>query len=111
MKKVFTIGSATMDVFVECDSANIVSVSSKSRCSDFMSYPYGAKVDMSNFSSNLGGGGVNTAMNFAYLGYDTSAIFKIGDDIYSSGILDVLNKTNINLIILSKTKRYQRGFQ
>ena len=97
MKKVFTIGSATMDVFVECDSANIVSVCSHSKNSEFMSYPYGAKIDMSNFSSNLGGGGVNTAMNFAHLGYDTSAIFKIGDDIYSAGILEAFEKTNVNL--------------
>ena len=36
MKKVFTIGSATMDVFVECDSANIVSVCSKQRNADFI---------------------------------------------------------------------------
>lgn len=40
---VITIGSATMDVFVECDDANIVSVSTKDSKSEFMSYPYGAK--------------------------------------------------------------------
>ena len=37
MTKVLTIGSATMDVFVECDDANIVSVCSKTKNSDFMS--------------------------------------------------------------------------
>ena len=31
MLKVITIGSATMDVFVECDEANIVSVCSKNK--------------------------------------------------------------------------------
>ena len=69
MKKVFTIGSATMDVFVESDAANIVSVCTKDKSSDFMSYPYGAKIDMSNFSSNVGGGGVNTAMIFIHQGF------------------------------------------
>ena len=88
MTKVLTIGSATMDVFVECDDANIVSVCSKTKNSDFMSYPYGSKIDITTFSSNVGGGGVNTACNFANLGFDTSAIFKIGEDIYSEGILD-----------------------
>ncbi len=110
MKKVFTIGSATMDVFVECDEANIVSVCSKNRNSEFMSYPYGAKIDMSNFSSNLGGGGVNTAMNFANLGYDTSAIFKIGDDIYSSGILKEFKKTNVDLSNIIQDKNLSTGF-
>ena len=79
---VVTIGSATMDVFVECDDANIVSVCSKKKNSDFMSYPYGAKIDMTNFSTNIGGGGLNTAMNFANLGLKTSAIFKVGDYIF-----------------------------
>ena len=110
MEKVFTIGSATMDAFVECDSANIVSVCTKDRNANFMSYPYGAKVDMSNFSSNLGGGGVNTAMNFAQLGYDTSAIFKIGDDIFSCGILNALSKTNINLDNIIQNKDILTGF-
>lgn len=110
MRKVFTIGSATMDVFVECDKANIVSVCSKDSNADFMSYPYGAKIDMSNFSSNLGGGGVNTAMNFANLGYDTSAIFKIGDDIYSSGILKAFEKTNVNLDYIIQDKSLSTGF-
>ena len=44
MLDVITIGSATMDVFVECDDANIVSVCSKNKNSDFMSYPYGSKI-------------------------------------------------------------------
>ena len=35
MPKVITIGSATMDVFVECDEANIVSVCTKNSNSDF----------------------------------------------------------------------------
>lgn len=110
MKKVFTIGSATMDVFVECDKANIVSVCSKDNSADFMSYPYGAKIDMSNFSSNLGGGGVNTAMNFANLGYATSAIFKIGDDIYSAGILDAFKNTSVSLDNIIQDKNLSTGF-
>ena len=75
MTKIITIGSATVDVFVECDEANIVSVCTKDHNRDFMSYPYGSKIDISSFSSRVGGGGVNTACNFANLGFDTSAIF------------------------------------
>ena len=37
MPKVITIGSATMDVFVETDEANIVSVCRKDSNSEFMS--------------------------------------------------------------------------
>ena len=96
-KKVITIGSATVDVFVECDEANIVSVCTKDSNRDFMSYPYGAKIDISTFSSKVGGGGVNTACNFGNLGFDTSAIFKIGCDIYSEGILDFFKSKKVSL--------------
>ena len=110
MTKILTIGSATMDVFVECDEANIVSVSSQNKRSDFMSYPYGAKIDISNFSSNVGGGGVNTACNFANLGFDTSAIFKIGCDIYSEGILNSFKTRNVKLDNIIQRKDTSTGF-
>ena len=110
MTKVLTIGSATMDVFVECDDANIVSVCSKTKNSDFMSYPYGSKIDITTFSSNVGGGGVNTACNFANLGFDTSAIFKIGEDIYSEGILDAFKNKNVNLANIIQNKEASTGF-
>lgn len=110
MTKVITIGSATMDVFVECDEANIVSVCSKTKSSDFMSYPYGSKIDISNFASNVGGGGVNTASNFANLGFETSAIFKIGEDIYSDGVLDYFKDKNVNLKYIIQRKDTSTGF-
>lgn len=109
-KKVITIGSATMDVFVECDEANIVSVCSKNRNADFMSYPYGSKIDISTFSSNVGGGGVNTACNFGNLGFETSAIFKIGKDFYSDGILDFFKTQNVSLKHIIQKEDTSTGF-
>ena len=44
MYDVITIGSATIDAFVESDAADIVSVSTKHASTEFMSFPYGAKV-------------------------------------------------------------------
>ena len=110
MEKVVTIGSATVDVFVECDEANIVSVCAKDRSADFMSYPYGSKIDISNFSTNVGGGGINTAVNFANLGFDTSAIFKIGKDIYSEGILDFFKNKKVSLENIIQDKDVSTGF-
>ena len=109
-EKVFTIGSATMDVFVECDSANIVSVCRNDSTSSYMSYPYGAKLDMSHFTSQVGGGGVNTAMNFANLGFDTTAIFKVGDDIYSHGILESFEGTNVKTDCMVQDESLSTGF-
>ncbi len=110
MPKVITIGSATMDVFVECDEANIVSVCSKTKNSDFMSYPYGSKIDISTFSSNVGGGGINTACSFANLGLETSAIFKIGNDLYSDGILEFFKSHKVNLDNIIQKEDTSTGF-
>jgi sugar/nucleoside kinase (ribokinase family) len=110
MYDVITIGSATMDVFVETDSANIVSVCTKTKKSEYMSYPYGAKIDIDNFSSNVGGGGVNTAINFANLGFKTAAIFKIGDDVYSEGVLKSFKNKNVDLSNIVRDPNDSTGF-
>ena len=110
MCDVITIGSATMDVFVESDDANIVSVYTKNKKSEFMSYPYGAKVEITDFASKVGGGGVNTAMNFANLGLKTSAIFKIGDDIYSDGVLEAFKDKSVDLSNIIQDPKISTGF-
>ena len=110
MNDIITIGSATMDVFVESDDANIVSVYTKNKKSEFMSYPYGAKVEIEDFASQVGGGGVNTACNFANLGFKTGAIFKIGDDIYSDGILNSFKDKNVDLSNIIQDKKISTGF-
>lgn len=110
MCDVITIGSATMDVFVESDDANIVSVYTKNKKSEFMSYPYGAKVEITDFASQVGGGGVNTALNFANLGFKTSAIFKIGDDIYSDGVLEAFKEKDIDLDNIIQDPKISTGF-
>ena len=110
MCDVITIGSATMDVFVESDDANIVSVYTKDKKSEFMSYPYGAKVEITEFTSKVGGGGINTAVNFSNLGYNTSAIFKIGDDIYSDGILESFKDKKVDLSNIIQDKSLSTGF-
>ena len=110
MSDIVTIGSATMDVFVECDDANVVSVRRKDRSTDFMSYPYGSKLEITDFDTQVGGGGVNTAVNFANLGFDTAVIFKIGDDIYAQGLLDFFKDKNVNLDSIIQDPKDTTGF-
>ena len=110
MYDVITIGSATMDVFVQCDDANILSVQTKDKKAEFMSYPYGAKVEISDFTSQVGGGGINTAVNFANLGFNTGAIFKMGNDIYSSGILEFFKDKNVDLSNIVQKDDISTGF-
>lgn len=102
-----TIGSATIDTFVETDSANIVSVNSVDSKKEFLTYPYGAKIEIDSFDLATGGGAVNTAANFANLGYEASAIIKIGDELQGRTILKRLEEANIdtsNVIVSNEEK-------
>lgn len=110
MFDVVTMGSATLDVFIESDSANIVSVSSKDKRSDFMSFPYGSKVEIDDFSRSLGGGGINTAMNFAHLGFKTSTVVKLGADEVEPLICEKLIQSNIDTSNIIKAKEGLTGF-
>lgn len=110
MSDIITIGSATMDVFVECDDAAVLSVRQKDRSAEYMSYPYGAKMEITSFDTQVGGGGVNTAVNFANLGFSTGAIFKVGDDIYSQGLFDFFRDKKVNLKSVIQDKTDSTGF-
>ncbi len=110
MFDVITIGSATMDVFVESDEANIVSVRRKDKKTEFMSYPYGSKLEITDFDSQVGGGGINTAVNFSNLGFKTSAIFKVGNDIYSRGIYKSFENKKVDLSNAIQSNEVSTGF-
>ncbi len=110
MFDVITIGSATLDAFIESDAANIVSVSSLDTKKEFMAYPYGAKVEIDNFDFQTGGGAINTATNFAQLGLKTSTIVKMGDEIQSQKIVSTLEEFGVDISNIVKTKQFQTGF-
>jgi sugar/nucleoside kinase (ribokinase family) len=110
MFDVITVGSATIDAFIETDAANIVSVSSIDNKKDFMAYPYGAKIEIDNFTLETGGGAINTATNFASLGLKTSTIVKVGEDEQSEKIYSVLRAAHVDLSNIVKSKKYQTGF-
>ncbi len=104
-----TIGSATIDSFVESDAANVVSVSTKEHSIDFMSYPYGAKVEVESYKTAVGGGGLNAAANFAHLGAKTAAIFKIGEDFQGKNILEKVEDSGVNTSCIIKSKTENSG--
>lgn len=105
-----TIGSATQDVFIQSDVASIVTVSQTSKKSEFMSFPYGAKTEIADFSKNLGGGAVNTATNLANLGLKTSTIVKLGNDELNSIIKLKLAQSGIDIMNVIDSDKHLTGF-
>ena len=110
MYDVITIGSATLDAFIETDDANIVSVYTNHSKNEFMAYPYGAKLEIEKFDFKTGGGAVNTATNFSNLGFKTSCIVKIGDGIQGENVKKVLEKSKVDLSNVIVSKTHKTGF-
>lgn len=102
-----TIGSATLDVFVETPEARIVSVYTQEHKNEFMAYPYGSKVDIDNFAFEIGGGALNTALNFKNLGFKTATIVKIGDDPMAKAIQSKLLASGVesSYVVQSTTEK------
>ncbi len=110
MYDIVTIGSATIDTFIECDDANIVAVNTKNFKNEFMAYPYGAKIEIDGFKTAVGGGGINAAVNLANLGLKTSAVFKIGKDFLGRTIKEKISCENVDLSNVIVSEREQSGF-
>lgn len=105
-----TIGSATQDIFIQSDVASIVTVSQMAKKSEFMSFPYGAKTEIADFSKNLGGGAINTASNFANLGLKTSTIIKLGNDELNNIIKLKLAQSGIDIMNIIDSQKHLTGF-
>ncbi|MBR2069778.1 MAG: carbohydrate kinase family protein [Candidatus Gastranaerophilales bacterium] len=105
-----TIGSATQDVFIQSDVASIVSVSQLSKKSEFMSFPYGAKTEIADFTKALGGGAVNTATNLAHLGMKTSTIIKLGNDEVNNMIKLKLAQGGVDIMNVIDSTKELTGF-
>jgi ribokinase len=93
MYDIITVGSALNDIFVDTGLKEI-----KSKGEDFIAYPSGYKIAIQNMRFSIGGGGINTAVGFAKLGLKTAYLGKIGNDVSSKEILEILKKEKISFI-------------
>lgn len=94
MYDVITVGSATVDVFV--DTGNKL-FKEDENC---LSIPFGAKFLVSNIHFDTGGGGTNTGGALARLGLKVAMIGKIGDDHNSEMILRHLSELNCDTSLI-----------
>jgi sugar/nucleoside kinase (ribokinase family) len=106
-----TIGSATLDNFIESDKASIINASSIEKQSEFLCFPYGSKIEIDGFSRNTGGGGVNTAINFANLGFKTTTMVKLGEkDEIKDVVKKRLEKSGVDTANIIYSENASHGF-
>lgn len=94
---VVTIGSATVDYFADTDS-ELIKIQTRTTTEEFIAFPLGSKLLIKELNITTGGGGTNTAVAFARLGFKTGYLGKIGSDSNGQLVVDKLKLENIEFI-------------
>jgi len=110
---VITVGSATIDVFVDTDSELIKIKTSKGE-EDLIAYPSGSKIIIKHIQFLTGGGGTNTAVSLSRSGLKVAYLGKLGNDDNAKKILAQLKKEKVSFIgkisLTGKTGPEQTGY-
>ncbi|MEI7473554.1 MAG: PfkB family carbohydrate kinase [bacterium] len=110
MFDVITIGGATQDIFIQTEFAKIITTKTLEDVNKLLCFDFGAKIEIDNLAFDIGGGAVNTAVNFSILGFNTSTIIKIGNDLNAKAILNRLTEQNVDKSSIIKCKDFKTGF-
>lgn len=95
MYDVIVIGSATQDIILSTDAADVIS-NGKFATGKGLCLPFGSKVPVRKLVSSSGGGGTNAAVTFARQGLKTACIGIVGSDTNGTALLDELRRENVD---------------
>lgn len=107
---IVSIGGATQDVFVKNDLSKILTVRDLFSQNEFLCFPYGSKINIDKVFFDVGGGAVNTSVNFSRLGLNVAAMIKIGKDSSAEMVLKELKTTGVNTDLVLQTDDCNTGF-
>jgi ribokinase len=98
MHDIVTLGSATVDVFVETEKQTAAMQDVNGKSEPFITFRSGEKVLIKHLQFEVGGGGTNTAACFAKLGFRTAYLGTIGNDTNGALVLENLKGYGIDFI-------------
>ncbi len=98
MHDVVTLGSATLDVFLETEKNTAVMQPIDGRDQPFITYRSGEKILIRHLQFEVGGGGTNTAVCFAKLGLQTAYLGNVGNDRNGDSVLANLRDAHVDFI-------------
>lgn len=102
-----SVGSATLDMFLKSHHFSLIKElpadpqNPQSTTQEGLCVPYGSKLDVDDFTMQSGGGGTNTAVALARLGFRSAVVAEMGTDLPSKVILQELTdeKVDTSLIV------------
>jgi len=109
MKKIFTIGSATQDIFIHYQNPESLVIKNKRETRSYLILEKGAKIDVETLNYSTGGGATNSAISFKKLDFAVSPIIKTGAGKAGQYIQDQLENYNIDTSYITKDKTTGTG--
>ncbi len=98
MYDVITIGSATIDCFVDTGESLFQQIT-KHKDESIVVIPFGTKIVIDKLIFLTGGGGTNSAVSFARLGLKTAYLGKIGGG-QASQVTDELTREGVDTSLI-----------
>jgi len=111
MKKVdvFTIGSATRDVFIKSEGILVRSDShmatGKAEC-----FPLGSKIPVKEMVLTTGGAGTNAPITFARQGFSVASVVRVGNDVNGKEVIAEFAKEKIDGSYIQIDKKLQTAY-
>jgi ribokinase len=102
---VLSIGSSLVDIFVTSDQFQLQSTDGGL----LLCHTYGDKLELDSLSVSTGGGGSNTAVGLARLGFAATLVSELGKDEFAQLVLNDLNKSNVDISKMINERREQTG--
>ncbi len=109
-KHITTIGSLTVDLFVQPSETQIITRSTENGSESFFALPHGGKVSANHMQEHFGGGAANVGVSFARLENQVECLGGIGDDSNGQKILANLEKEKIGTEKIQKFLNINSGF-
>lgn len=107
--RILTIGGATIDTIAIIDSARIERMAMFNAESSFLLLEEGGKTEALEVSTHCGGGAVNAGVAMSRLGFDVSAMVKLGRDHRAETILAQLMEEGVSTRWVLRDQRAPTG--
>ena len=105
MYDVVTIGSALVDIFISSKDFYLKKVDSAL----WLCQQYDEKIEVDSFKVTTGGGGSNTAIGFARMGFNTGVVAELGTDSWSELLLNDFKKEQVDTSLLTLEHKEETG--
>ena len=110
-KKILTIGSATLDLFIHYDKPEVIDLKKNNLVKTYLLLEQGCKLDIQDINYYTGGGATNTGIAFKRLGFEATSFFKIAKDSQGKFVLNELKKERLKTkVVYSDTTQTAMSF-